>query len=76
MSDIFEENHLKVVLGGVPETTQLLNLRWDYIFFTGSVEVGKIIAKAASKHLTPCTLEPLPTHGTSASTREEQHQLS
>ena len=57
LSDIFEENHLKVVLGGVPETTQLLNLRWDYIFFTGSVEVGKIIAKAASKHLTPCTLE-------------------
>ena len=33
LSDIFEENHLKVVLGGVPETTQLLNLRWDYIFF-------------------------------------------
>lgn len=57
LSDIFEENHLKVVLGGVSETTQLLNLRWDYIFFTGSVEVGKIIAKAASKHLTPCTLE-------------------
>lgn len=57
LNDIFEENHLKVVLGGVPETTQLLNLRWDYIFFTGSVEVGKIIAKAASKHLTPCTLE-------------------
>jgi len=57
LSDIFEENHLKVVLGGVPETTQLLNLRWDYIFFTGSVEVGKIIAKAASKHLTPYTLE-------------------
>jgi len=57
LSDIFEENHLKVILGGIPETTQLLNLRWDYIFFTGSVEVGKIIAKAASKHLTPCTLE-------------------
>jgi aldehyde dehydrogenase (NAD+) len=57
LSDIFEENHLKVVLGGIPETTQLLNLRWDYIFFTGSVEVGRIIAKAASKYLTPCTLE-------------------
>ena len=57
LSDIFEENHLKVILGGIPETTQLLNLRWDYIFFTGSVEVGKIIAKAASKYLTPCTLE-------------------
>jgi aldehyde dehydrogenase (NAD+) len=37
--------------------TQLLSQRWDYIFFTGSVAVGKIVAKAAAQHLTPVTLE-------------------
>jgi len=41
----------------VDVATELLNQRWDYIFFTGSVSVGKIIAKAAAKHLTPVTLE-------------------
>ncbi len=46
-----------VVTGGVPETTELLKLHFDYIFFTGSPRVGKIIAAAASKNLTPCTLE-------------------
>nr|XP_033776783.1 aldehyde dehydrogenase family 3 member B1 [Geotrypetes seraphini] len=46
-----------VVSGGVPETTQLLELKFDYIFFTGSPNVGKIIMAAAAKHLTPLTLE-------------------
>lgn len=46
-----------VVLGGVPETTELLKERFDYIFFTGSASVGKIIHTAAAKHLTPTTLE-------------------
>ncbi|MDB9988394.1 aldehyde dehydrogenase family protein, partial [Flavobacteriaceae bacterium] len=36
---------------------ELLKLRWDYIMFTGSTPVGKIIAKAAAEHLTPYTLE-------------------
>ena len=36
---------------------KLLAQRWDYIFFTGSVPVGKIVAKAAAEHLTPVTLE-------------------
>ena len=57
LSDIFDDAHLCVELGGVSETTTLLKERWDYIFFTGSVAVGKIIAKAASVHLTPVTLE-------------------
>jgi len=57
LSDIFEEEHVCVELGGVPETTALLKERWDYIFFTGSVAVGKIVAKAAAVHLTPVTLE-------------------
>jgi len=47
----------KVVLGGVEETTALLKERFDYIFYTGSTQVGRIIRDAANKHLTPCTLE-------------------
>jgi len=47
----------KVVLGGVPETTELLKIKFDYIFYTGSGYVGKIVRDAANKHLTPCTLE-------------------
>ncbi|CAG2067372.1 unnamed protein product, partial [Timema podura] len=46
-----------VVLGGVPETTQLLKEKFDYIFYTGSTEVGKIVRRAANEHLTPVTLE-------------------
>jgi acyl-CoA reductase-like NAD-dependent aldehyde dehydrogenase len=46
-----------VVLGGVPETTELLKERFDYIFYTGSASVGKIIRAAANEHLTPVTLE-------------------
>ena len=57
LKDIFDESHLYVELGGVPETTLLLKERWDYIFFTGSVPVGRIIAKAAAVNLTPVTLE-------------------
>jgi aldehyde dehydrogenase (NAD+) len=55
--DIFPEDYVKVVLGDSEIATKLLELRWDYIFFTGSVRVGKIVAKAASKYLTPLTLE-------------------
>ncbi|MCP4312950.1 MAG: aldehyde dehydrogenase family protein [Bacteroidetes bacterium] len=43
--------------GGVKETTELLNQKFDKIFFTGSTEVGKIVMKAAAEHLTPVTLE-------------------
>lgn len=54
---VFEHQHAKVIEGGVEATQKLLTQRWDYIFFTGSIAVGKIIAKAAAKHLTPITLE-------------------
>ncbi|KAG5868847.1 hypothetical protein JTB14_031152 [Gonioctena quinquepunctata] len=47
----------QVVLGGINETTELLKEKFDYIFFTGSTTVGKIIHKAAAEHLTPTTLE-------------------
>jgi acyl-CoA reductase-like NAD-dependent aldehyde dehydrogenase len=46
-----------VITGGIPETTSLLKEKFDHIFFTGGSGVGKIVAEAASKHLTPCTLE-------------------
>ncbi|CAM1351084.1 aldehyde dehydrogenase [Tenacibaculum crassostreae] len=54
---VFDNNHVAVVEGGVPIAQELLAQRWDYIFFTGSVPVGKIVAKAAAEHLTPITLE-------------------
>ncbi|KAI0041481.1 aldehyde dehydrogenase [Auriscalpium vulgare] len=46
-----------VVNGAVEETTRLLELRWDHIFYTGSNRVGRVIAAAAAKHVTPLTLE-------------------
>lgn len=46
-----------VVEGGVPETTALLEQRWDHILYTGNGTVGRIVARAAAEHLTPTTLE-------------------
>lgn len=54
---VFDKNHVEVVEGGIEVSNQLLSERWDYIFFTGSVAVGKIVAKAAAENLTPVTLE-------------------
>jgi aldehyde dehydrogenase (NAD+) len=48
---------IAVVGGGIPETTALLEEKWDLIFFTGSPGVGKIIHKAAAQNLTPAVLE-------------------
>ena len=53
----FHFNHVEVVEGGIEVSNKLLSQRWDYIFFTGSVAVGKIVAKAAAENLTPVTLE-------------------
>lgn len=53
----FDPNHVEVYQGATEVATKLLARRWDYIFFTGSVAVGKIVAKAAAEHLTPVTLE-------------------
>ena len=53
----FLAEYFHVIEGGVKETTALLENRFDKIFFTGSTTVGKIIYKAAAKHLTPVTLE-------------------
>jgi aldehyde dehydrogenase (NAD+) len=48
---------VRVVNGGVPETTELLAQKFDYIFYTGNTMVGKIVMAAAAKHMTPVTLE-------------------
>lgn len=47
----------RVINGAVDETTYLLEQKFDHIFYTGSPMVGKIVMKAASKHLTGVTLE-------------------
>jgi len=54
---VFDEAHVTVVEGAVETSKELLRHRWNYIFFTGSVSVGKIIAKAAAEYMTPVTLE-------------------
>mgnify|MGYP000039883387 FL=1 len=57
INENFDAKFLYVVEGGVEETTAILKLRFDKIFFTGSPRVGKIVYKAAAEHLTPVTLE-------------------
>ena len=53
----FDSDHLKVIEGGAKITTELLQQKWDKIFFTGSTKIGKVIYKAAAENLTPVTLE-------------------
>ncbi|KMM35800.1 aldehyde dehydrogenase [Guptibacillus hwajinpoensis] len=57
INENFSEEYLRVVEGEVETSTALLKEKFDYIFFTGSTGVGKIVAEAAAKHLTPTTLE-------------------
>ncbi|MGN7359076.1 aldehyde dehydrogenase [Paenibacillus sp. SAF-054] len=57
VKDNFPEEYVAVVEGEVETSTALLKEKWDYIFFTGSTPVGKVIMEAAAKHLTPVTLE-------------------
>jgi len=54
---VFKQKHVAVIEGAVTVAQELLAQRWDYIFFTGSVPVGKIVAKAAAEYITPVTLE-------------------
>ena len=57
ISKVFTKDHVEVIEGGVEVSQNLLAQKWDYIFFTGSVAVGKIVAKAAAEYMTPVTLE-------------------
>src|SRR5690606_12424063 len=55
--ETFDVSEAVAILGDAGIAADLLEKRWDYIFFTGSVEVGKLVAAAAAKYLTPVTLE-------------------
>ncbi|WP_433707027.1 aldehyde dehydrogenase [Paenibacillus illinoisensis] len=57
ITDIFPEEYVAVMEGEVETSTALLKEKFDYIFFTGSTGVGRIVMKAAAEHLTPVTLE-------------------
>lgn len=57
LADLFPENEVAVVEGDASVAEELLRMKWDHIFFTGSPAVGKIVMKAAAEHLTSVTLE-------------------
>lgn len=57
LSEVFGTEYVAVVQGGREANQSLLEQQFDYIFFTGSVAVGKTVMSAASKYLTPVTLE-------------------
>jgi aldehyde dehydrogenase (NAD+) len=57
ITENFDKKYFTVIEGGIPETTALLEQKFDMIFFTGSVPVGKIVYQAAAKQLTPVVLE-------------------
>jgi aldehyde dehydrogenase (NAD+) len=52
-----DERAVQVVTGGVDETTELLAHQFDHVFYTGNGTVGRVVMEAASRHLTPVTLE-------------------
>ena len=54
---VFPKELMSVIEGDSKTASKLLEKKWDYIFFTGSVKVGEIVAMAAAKKLTPYTLE-------------------
>ncbi len=57
LSELYPPCYVAVVEGGRKENAALLEQPFDTIFFTGSMEVGKVVMEAASHHLTPVTLE-------------------
>ena len=57
ISEAFGEGYIAVVEGGRAENSALLEEKFDYIFFTGSVSVGKLVMERAARHLTPVSLE-------------------
>ncbi|MGI6256516.1 MAG: aldehyde dehydrogenase [Anaerovoracaceae bacterium] len=57
LEDFFDQDYIRVVEGGRQENQALLEMEFDYIFFTGSPNVGKTVMEAAAKRLTPVTLE-------------------
>lgn len=57
LREVFPAEYVSVIMGGRKENQGLLEQRFDYIFFTGSVRVGKFVMESAARYLTPVTLE-------------------
>lgn len=57
INENFDSRLIRIIEGAIPETTELLDQKFDYIFYTGSGNVGKIVLEKAAKFLTPVTLE-------------------
>ncbi|EPY2307241.1 aldehyde dehydrogenase [Clostridium sporogenes] len=57
IKETFSDEYIGVVTGGVKVSEALLKEKFDYIFYTGGINVGKIVMRAAAEHLTPITLE-------------------
>src|SRR5258706_1375356 len=57
LPEYMDHDAFSVVLGGVPETTALLQQQWDHIFFTGGTTVAKVVMTAAAEQVTPVVLE-------------------
>ncbi|MHA1992661.1 MAG: aldehyde dehydrogenase family protein [Candidatus Hodarchaeales archaeon] len=57
INDLFDPQYITAIPGGIDVSQALLNESWDYLFFTGSTRVGKIVYQSAAKNLTPVTLE-------------------
>ncbi len=57
VSECFPEEYIAVVLGGREENSHLLEKKFDFVFFTGSSEVGKVVLRHTAEHLTPAVLE-------------------
>lgn len=57
IEDVFAPEYISVCQGDAETTQSLIHLPFDYVFFTGSEQVGRIVYQAASEHLTPVTLE-------------------
>lgn len=57
LPEYLDSRVVRVVEGGIAETTKLLEQRFDHVFYTGNGTVGRIVMEAAAKHLTPVTLE-------------------
>ena len=57
IEEFFDPEYIAVIIGDHTISSTLVNLDLDYIFFTGSTKVGRIIGKSAGSRLIPCTLE-------------------
>ncbi|PWE16380.1 coniferyl aldehyde dehydrogenase [Marinicauda salina] len=57
LSELFDEDHVAVITGGPEVAKAFCDLPFDHLFYTGSTHVGRMVAEAAAKNLTPVTLE-------------------